>query len=148
LTVAETFREFYERRTGITYPARKGEQVDDVLRRMADVMADWADEIAERAATRGATVEQQAEWEPVVEHDGFVEVERKRHLVDAWLYRRWVRGQTEPTASWVQGDCHLSAEHSIVGAQDARSDLHTAAGNLTVGYTAQNLIQPPVAPRC
>jgi hypothetical protein len=51
--VAETFREFYERRTGITYPANKGEQVDDVLRRMADVMADWADEIAERAATRG-----------------------------------------------------------------------------------------------
>lgn len=47
---AETFREFYSRRYGMPYPAMPGEALHVVTARIGEALADWADEIAARAA--------------------------------------------------------------------------------------------------
>lgn len=42
----ETFRMFFRRRHGFEYPTRGGETAEAVLNRLADALADWADELA------------------------------------------------------------------------------------------------------
>lgn len=48
LTPPETFREFYQRRTGIVYPGANTEDMYVVLTRIASELAAWADELAAR----------------------------------------------------------------------------------------------------
>lgn len=44
----ETFREFFEKRNRVPFPAIPGgvERTDDVMKRLAETLADWADELA------------------------------------------------------------------------------------------------------
>jgi hypothetical protein len=43
------FRTFYSERHGV-WPARLGEPYDDVFKRLAETMADYADELRKRSA--------------------------------------------------------------------------------------------------
>jgi hypothetical protein len=45
-----TFREFFKQKHGFDFPTRGGEEMQTVLHRMAETMADWMDELAKRAS--------------------------------------------------------------------------------------------------
>lgn len=46
--MAETFREFFQRRNRAKFPSGGGETTEVVLKRLAETLADWADELAKR----------------------------------------------------------------------------------------------------
>lgn len=48
----ETFREFFKRRNLLPFPAIPGEMTEAVMKRMAETMADWMDELARRLDDR------------------------------------------------------------------------------------------------
>jgi broad specificity phosphatase PhoE len=48
--MAESFREFFARRNRMDFPTKGGETTQAVLERLAETLADWADELAKRVA--------------------------------------------------------------------------------------------------
>lgn len=48
--MTETFREFFKRKHGFPYPTKGDELAETVLKRMAETVADWMDELAKRIA--------------------------------------------------------------------------------------------------
>ena len=50
MTELESFRAFYKRTTGYDYPGEDRESVHLVMKRVAEALADWADELARRKA--------------------------------------------------------------------------------------------------
>lgn len=56
---AETFREFFARRNNMPFPAIPGgvEPTARVMKRLAETMADWCDELAARQAERPSVTE-------------------------------------------------------------------------------------------
>ena len=49
--MTETFREFFTRRNAVPFPGNtNGETIAMTMNRLADTLADWADEIAKRSA--------------------------------------------------------------------------------------------------